>query len=51
METEEVEGVERLFCEYFQNIFTTTNPSQAQLDVALTDLPECITAKMNNLLD
>lgn len=48
---EEVEGVERLFCEYFQNIFTTTNPSQAQLDAALTDLPERVTAEMNNLSD
>lgn len=46
--TEEVEGVERLFCEYFQNIFTTTNPSQAQLDATLTDLPERVTAEMNN---
>lgn len=49
--TEETEDVERSFCKYFKNIFTTTNPSQAQLDAALTDLPEHVTAEMNSLLD
>lgn len=49
--TEEAEDVERLFCKYFKNIFTITNPSQAQLDAALADLPEHVTAEMNSLLD
>lgn len=48
---EEIEDVERLFCEYFTNIFTTTNPSPTQLNAALTNLSRRVTKEMNNFFD
>lgn len=36
---EEVKDVDRMFCEYFTKIFTATNPSLCQINIALSDLP------------
>lgn len=47
----EVEDVERLFCEYFTNIFTSTNPSPIHMAAVLANLPKQITGEMNNFLD
>ncbi|KAH9759717.1 putative reverse transcriptase/RNA-dependent DNA polymerase [Citrus sinensis] len=48
---EEAEEVERLLCDYFANIFSTTNPSQSQLETAVTELPKRVTEEMNCFLD
>lgn len=34
-ETEEAEDVEMMFCEYFVNLFTSTNPSEDQIEAIL----------------
>lgn len=43
--------MERTFCNYFANLFTTTNPSQAQIDDELKDMPIKVTREMNEELD
>lgn len=48
---EEEEEVERLFCEYFKDIFVTTNPSPTQLDAVFIDFPQRVTGEINNYLD
>lgn len=48
---EEIEDIERLSCEYFTNIFITTNLSPTQPNAALTNLLQRVTRKMNNFLD
>lgn len=48
---EEREEVEMMFCEYFTNIFTTTNPSLSQMNITLSDLPAKVTKKMVNFLE
>ncbi|KAH9769616.1 reverse transcriptase domain-containing protein [Citrus sinensis] len=48
---EEAEEVERLLCDYFANIFSTTNPSQTQLETAVAELPKRVTEEMNCFLD
>ena len=48
---EEAEEVERLLCDYFANIFSTTNPSSIQLEEALAELPKRVTEEMNCFLD
>lgn len=40
-----------MFCEYFTNIFTTTNPSLSQMNITLSDLPAKVTKKMVNFLE
>lgn len=45
------EDVERLFGEYFTKIFTTSNPSQNQLNAALEALPAKVAGEMNSFLD
>lgn len=48
--TEKDEEVEREFCEYFANLFSTTKPYQKQLDTALEDVTLRVTDEMNNQL-
>ena len=48
---EEAEDVERLVCDYFANIFSTTNPSPIQLEATLAELPKRVTEEMNCFLD
>ncbi|KAH9715856.1 putative reverse transcriptase/RNA-dependent DNA polymerase [Citrus sinensis] len=48
---EEAEEVERLLCDYFANIFSTTNPSQTQLETAVAELPKRVTEETNCFLD
>lgn len=49
--TEEAEDVERIFCDYFANLFTSTHPTQAQVEAALQGIPIKITEEMNEILD
>ena len=48
---EEVDDVERMVCEYFTNIFTTTNPSSGQISTALSNLPAKVTREMGSFMD
>lgn len=48
---EEIAEVEAEFCEYFQEIFTTSSPSEAQMDTALVGLLPKVTEDMKNLLN
>ena len=48
---EEAKEVERLFCYYFANIFSTINSSPIQLEEALAELPKRGTKEMNCVLD
>ena len=48
---ENVEVVEKMFCEYFTNIFTSTKPSHEQMNLALSDLPAKITGEMAAYLE
>lgn len=43
----ETEVIERRFCEHFTKLFTTTNPSRQQKEVALKDMPRKVTVEMN----
>lgn len=43
--------MERLFCEYFTIIFTSTNPSPAHMETTLADLPKRVTGEMKNFMD
>lgn len=36
-----------MFCEYYDNIFTSTNPSQHQLETTLRNMPREVSAAMN----
>ena len=47
----DVEEVERLFGEYFTNIFTTSSPSPTQLNAALEAVPVKVSGEMNSQLD
>ena len=49
--TEEEAEVEVEFCEYFQEIFTSSRPNQAQIDAALGRLLPKITEDMKNQLN
>ena len=49
--TKEAEDVERIFCDYFANLFTSTYPTQAQVEAALQGIPIKITKEMNEILD
>lgn len=40
-----------MFCNYFANLFSTTGPSQHQMEVALCDMPVKVTREMNEQLD
>lgn len=40
-----------MFCEYFTNIFTSTKPSQEQMNSPLSDLPAKITREMADYLE
>lgn len=43
--------VEREFCGYFQNLFTTSSPDQNSIQMVLKDLPTKVTLEMNAYLD
>ena len=45
--TEETEGIERVFCEYFADLFTSTHPTDSQLEKALKSMPQRVTENMN----
>lgn len=47
----DMEVVEKMFGEHFKKIFTTTMPSQEQMDAAISDLPAKITGEMEDYLD
>lgn len=49
--TEEAEDIERIFCEHYDNLFTSNNPSQSQIENALKNMPRRITEEMNAQLD
>ena len=40
-----------MFRNYFANLFTTTNPSQAQLEAVLQNMPRKVKEEMNEELD
>ena len=46
-----MEVVEKMFCEHFKKNFTTTMPSQEQMDAAISDLPTKITGEMADYLE
>lgn len=48
---EDNEEVERRFCEYFQDLFTTSNPSQDKINADLQGMPPKINSELNNQLD
>ena len=48
---EEADEVEKMFCEYFTNIFTTTTPTPDHLVAAVADLPTRSTGEMESHLD
>ena len=43
--------MERMFCNYFANLFTTTNPPHTQMEEVLQTIPRKITMEMNEELD
>ena len=43
--------VENKFCEYFQDLFTTSNPSTNQINAALQSVVPKFNTEMNMLLD
>ena len=47
----DMEVVEKMLCEHFKKLFTTTMPSQEQMDVAISDLPAKITGEMADFLE
>ena len=49
--SEKAEDIERMFCEYYHNLFTSTNPSQQHLELALRNMPHKVSAEMNSHLD
>lgn len=49
--TEEEDDVERMFCNYFTNLFSTASPSQHQMEAALCDMRVKVTKEMNEHLD
>lgn len=48
--TEDLEDVESTFIQYFQSIFTSSNPSSSDLEAVLNLLPPKITHEMNSCL-
>lgn len=40
-----------MFCNYYTNLFTITNPLQAQLEVVLQNMPRKVKEEMNEELD
>ncbi|KAH9750466.1 reverse transcriptase domain-containing protein [Citrus sinensis] len=49
--TEEAADVEKIFCDYFANLYTSTKPSQQQIDAALQGMPKRVTEEMNEELN
>lgn len=49
--TEEAGDIERMLCDYFVNMFTSTSPSQDQIEAALQGMPSKVTEEMNEELD
>lgn len=49
--TENREDVEKEFCEYFQNSFTTSSPSQSQIQDALRGMLRKVTPETNDYLE
>lgn len=45
--SEETKVIERRFCEYFTDLFTTINPPKQQIEAALKEMPKKVTTKMN----
>lgn len=39
------------FCKYFQELFSSSNPSQSQIQATIQDIPSRVTPKMNVQLD
>lgn len=48
---EEADEIKKIFCEYFENLFTSINPMQHQMKSALKDMPCKISSEMNAQLD
>ncbi|KAL9444312.1 hypothetical protein AB3S75_017491 [Citrus x aurantiifolia] len=48
---EEKTEVENRFCEYFQDLFTTSNPSMDQINAALQSVVLKVSSEMNMILD
>lgn len=40
-----------MFCEHYDRLFRSTNPSQHQLETALRNMPHKVSAEMNSQLD
>ena len=49
--TEEADEIERILCDYFDNMFTSNNPTMHQLESALKGMPCKISSEMNAHLD
>ena len=49
--TEDQGEVEKEFCEYFQNLFTTSSPNQSQIQSALDGISPKVTTDMNHQLE
>lgn len=47
---EEQNEVDKEFCEYFQDLFSSTNPTKAQMDAALEGMKPNVTEEMNDRL-
>lgn len=45
------EEVQNIFCEYFQDLFTSSRPSMDQINAALQGVAPKVTAEMNALLE
>ena len=48
---ENKEDVENRFCEYFQDMFTTSKPSMDQINATLEGMAPKVSAEMNMLLE
>lgn len=46
-QTKEAKDIKRIFCEYSDTLFTSTNPSQHQVETALKDMPCKVSEEMN----
>lgn len=49
--TEEAPEIEKIICDYFDNMFTSKNPTMQQLESALKGMPCKISSEMNAHLD
>ncbi|KAK9226298.1 hypothetical protein WN943_011345 [Citrus x changshan-huyou] len=49
--TEEADEIEKMFCECFDNLFASNNPTRHQMESALKDMPRKISNEMNAQLE